>query len=185
MNHSVKVRENGKEYRTLEDILPVDGTLDLLIIGKVPAPTSVASGHYFQGKQGKAMWNKLTEYGILRQTTPYHDDSLLANKIGITDIVKEPREYGAEPTLSEYIDGKERILVIIEKYAPKVIFFVYKPVVEALVPFLSKVEYGFNDHLSRYFNGSKVFLFPMPGTGKVTKTIIDAAMRSLKNEVNN
>lgn len=87
MNHSVNVRENGKEYKTLEDILPVDGgTIDLLIVGKVPAPISVASGHYFQGKHGKAMWNKLTEYGILKQTTPYHEDSLLANKIGITII---------------------------------------------------------------------------------------------------
>lgn len=181
MNHRILLRKNDMEFYTFEDILPEkDSVLDMLIVGKVPAPTSVSIGYYFQGKHGKAMWNKLTEYKILNKVTTYHDDSLLKNNMGITDIVKEPRKYGTEPDFGEYIIGKERVISIIEKYTPKVIFFVYKPILEAMVPFTAKVNYGFNDHLNCYFNESRVFLFPMPGTGKVTKPIIEKAMNDLK-----
>lgn len=180
MNHRIKVQKDGKAFFTFQDILPEEGKLDLLIVGKVPAPTSVRLGHYFQGRQGKAMWNKLTEYGILKLRTDYHDDSLISNNIGITDIVKEPREAGNEPSIFEYQEGKERILRIIDKYNPKVIFFVYKPVLENCVPFMSKIEYGFNDHLSKYFYGSKVFLYPMSGVRMVTTNVIESKMQELK-----
>ena len=186
MTHRIQIQKEGKTYDTLEDILPSDSLkLDMLIIGKVPAPESVKAGHYFQGRQGKTMWNKLTSYEILKKNTLYYDDSLLHSKIGITDIVKEPREYGNEPSSSEYSEGKKRIISIIDKYKPKVVFFVYKPVLEHLVSPLCEIIYGFNENLTEYFNGCKVFLFPMPGTPGATKDIIEKAMTDLKKYLKN
>lgn len=69
---------------------------------------------------------------------------------------------------------------IIKRYKPKVIFFVYKPILENCVSPLENINYGFNDNLNKYFNGSRVFLFPMPGIGKVTKDIIKSSMTELK-----
>lgn len=186
MTHRIQIQKEGKTYDTLEDILPSDSLkLDMLIIGKVPAPESVKAGHYFQGRQGKTMWNKLTSYEILKKNTLYHDDSLLHSKIGITDIVKVPREYGNEPSSSEYSEGKKRIISIIDKYKPKVVFFVYKPVLEHFVSPLCEIIYGFNENLTEYFNGCKVFLFPMPGTRGATKDIIEKAMTDLKKYLKN
>ena len=186
MTHRIQIQKEGKTYDTLEDILPSDSLkLDMLIIGKVPAPESVKAGHYFQGRQGKTMWNKLTSYEILKKNTLYHDDSLLHSKIGITDIVKVPREYGNEPSSSEYSEGKKRIISIIDKYKPKVVFFVYKPVLEHFVSLLCEIIYGFNENLTEYFNGCKVFLFPMPGTRGATKDIIEKAMTDLKKYLKN
>ena len=186
MTHRIQIQKEGKTYDTLEDILPSDSLkLDMLIIGKVPAPESVKAGHYFQGRQGKTMWNKLTSYEILKKNTLYHDDSLLHSKIGITDIVKVPREYGNEPSSSEYSEGKKRIISIIDKYKPKVVFFVYKPVLERFVSPLCEIIYGFNENLIEYFNGCKVFLFPMPGTRGATKDIIEKAMTDLKKYLKN
>ena len=186
MTHRIQIQKEGKTYDTLEDILPSDSLkLDMLIIGKVPAPESVKAGHYFQGRQGKTMWNKLTSYEILKKNTLYHDDSLLHSKIGITDIVKVPREYGNEPSSSEYSEGKKRIISIIDKYKPKVVFFVYKPVLEHFVSPLCEIIYGFNEKLTEYFNGCKVFLFPMPGTRGATKDIIEKAMTDLKKYLKN
>lgn len=186
MTHRIQIQKEGKTYDTLEDILPSDSLkLDMLIIGKVPAPESVKVGHYFQGRQGKTMWNKLTSYEILKKNTLYHDDSLLHSKIGITDIVKVPREYGNEPSSSEYSEGKKRIISIIDKYKPKVVFFVYKSVLEHFVSPLCEIIYGFNENLTEYFNGCKVFLFPMPGTRGATKDIIEKAMTDLKKYLKN
>ena len=181
MNHKVLYHQNEMEFETLEDILPEKNVhLDMIIVGKVPSPVSVNAGHYFQGKHGKALWNKLVEYGILKKITAYHDDSLLKNDIGITDLVKKTRYTDNEPSMEEYRSGKERLDFIVTTYQPKVLFFVYKRALEACVPFLSKIQYGFNDNLNCHFNGSRVFLFPMPGTGKVTKSIIEASLTSLK-----
>ncbi len=184
MNHRITIIKDGQSYETFEDILPKgeNSKLDMLIVGKTPTPDSVKVGHYFQGRNGKSMWNKLEEYGIITKKTIYHDDSLLDNNIGITDIVKVPRSTGNEPSLFEYLEGKEHIIQIINRYKPKVVFFVYKPVIENLLPFTinANIVYGFNDNLMTNFNGCRPFLFPMPGTGKVTKEIIHKTMTELK-----
>lgn len=186
MNHRITIQTNGQSFETFEDILPKEdnATLNMLIIGKTPAPDSVKTGHYFQGRNGKSMWNKLEEYGILVKKTAYHDDSLLSNGIGITDIAKVPRLTGNEPSIMEYMEGKERVMEIIYKFKPKVVFFVYKPVLEHLSPFYAKIDYGFNDHLKDNFNGCRPFLFPMPGTGKVTREIIQKTMNELRRYLN-
>lgn len=165
-NYQITIKEkNGNEYKTLRDILPESGPIDILFIGKVPAEISVEKGHYFQGNQGTAFWNMLGKYYILKKGQyQYYDEALVENNYGITDIVKKPRNYGNEPGDTEYIEGKKRIMELIEQYSPRIIVFAYKPPFEALIPRYEKVDYGFNPHCDKYFGGAKTFLFPMSGT---------------------
>lgn len=158
----------GKKFKTLADILPNEGNLEILFIAKIPTTISVDAGHYFQGRQGTMFWNKLSEFDILKVPYgQYPDEHLLLNNYGITDIVKIPRNYGNEPSDDDYKSGLKRILSIIKKYKPKVIVFVYKRVLDNIVRLNfginNKSIYGFNPQLETYLN-SKVFVFPMPGT---------------------
>jgi mismatch-specific thymine-DNA glycosylase len=183
--HQIKIKINGKPIETLCDILPEDGKLKVLFIAKTPAPVSVDAGHYFQGNQGKMFWNMLVEYEILKVPPgQFHDDFLLANGCGITDIVKEPRPFGNEPSREEYVHGLKRILKIIITYQPSIIVFVYKKVLDNILAFAfghkTKSVYGFNPDLDHYFNGSKVFVFPMPGT-PCTREQKLVAMQELKD----
>lgn len=169
MNHKIKIIVDGKRIYTLEDILPPKPGLKILFIAKTPALCSVEKGHYFQGKQGTSFWNKLTEYGLLSVPTgEFHDDYLLQHKYGITDIVKVPRNYGNEPSDEEYHEGMQKILELIKIHKPKVVVFVYKGVIDKILKFnfniSEKSDYGFNDNLDHFFEGARVFVFPMPGT---------------------
>lgn len=183
-NYKIKIKVDNVEHFTLADILPENGNLDILFIAKTPAPISVEAGHYFQGKQGTMLWNRLSDYNILK--VPYGDfadNHLLNNNYGITDIVKVPRNYGNEPSDDEYRQGLNRILGTIKKYNPKVIVFVYKAVLDKIInlnfDIKTKSNYGFNPQLDRHFN-SKVFVFPMPGTPcKYDEAV--KAMNELKN----
>ncbi len=173
-NFKTTILIEGQPVTTLKDILPEIGKpLDILFIAKTPALGSVEVGHYFQGRQGAAFWNKLKNYGILKiRPNTFEDENLLENNFGLTDIVKVPRNYGNEPSDDEYRAGIDRILSTTKKYSPKVIVFVYKGVLDKILQLAFDLElssnYGFNEELEARFQ-SKVFVFPMPGTPCSTK----------------
>jgi len=169
---------------TLRDILPAAPGLHALFVAKTPAPPSVKAGHYFQGRQGTSFWNSLKKYGLLRWTTGFEDDVLLDHGYGLTDIVKVPREFGKEPSVQEYRDGLPRILEMIRTHHPKVVVFVYKGVLDAVISLQfrgkQKAKYGFNEDLESDF-GARVFPFPLPGVGNCTTALICRAMQDLRN----
>ena len=185
MDHKIKYHDNEGEFYTLADILPEGNTpLDILAIGKFPTHTSVNIGHYYQGFQGKRFWGNLLEYGILNKVTQFEDDSCLLNpiKIGLTDLVKRPRESGNEPNQDEYIAGIKRICKIIENHSPKVLMFVYKKALDnMLFRFRLLTKYGFNENIEEIFHGRKVFVCPIAGVGAVTSHDIYKHMTELKN----
>lgn len=187
MNYKIIVEINGIMIETLSDILPSDySELNILIIAKVPALISVQEGHYFQGKQGKMLWKMLKQYNILNVPAgEYEDEHLLLNNYGITDIVKVPRDFGNEPSEEEYKEGLERIEKYIITYKPKILFFVYKKVLDKILrhSFKRKIKssYGFNSELTKLFN-TMVFVFPMPGT-PCTRENAKLSMLSLKKEI--
>lgn len=159
---------NGNSIETLQNILPQNEKLKMLFIGKVPTTNSVNEGHYFQGRQGTMFWNKLKKYSILNVPVGnYEDEYLLEQGYGIIDIIKVPREYGIEPSSDEYKEGAKGISDVIYKYNPKIVVFIYKKVLDKLLKYAfnidMKAQYGFNYNLEETF-GSKVFVFPMPGT---------------------
>ncbi len=53
MRHVGYIKIGNQLHETLLDILPEKGPIKILIVGKAPAPASVAAGHYFQGRHGK------------------------------------------------------------------------------------------------------------------------------------
>lgn len=181
-DNAVKVKNGNKEYWTLDDILPNgDKTLEVLIIGKVPTPTSVKAGHYYQGSQGQFFWKKLKEYGLLNiGANIYEDNALLENNWGITDVVKEPNDFSDEPTAEEYRKGLQRIKSLLGKYKPRIIVFVYKKVLDYLIG--RKSVYGFNYDFDCEFGTSKVFVFPMKGT-PCKKELQLKVMDELKKEI--
>jgi len=180
-DNSTTIQVNGKEIKTLCDILPSSPGLRVLFIAKTPVPKSVAAGHYFQGKQGRMFWDQLINYGLLQPITEYEDDSLLDRGFGITDVVKVPREFRNEPSDEDYRAGIDRILELIAIHKPKVVVFVYKRVLDKILKLrfglYEKSDYGFNLRFDRYF-GSRVFVFPMPGT-PCNSAHADKAMRDL------
>lgn len=174
---------DGRKVRTLRDLLPEEPGLRALFVAKTPALVSVKAGHYFQGAQGKAFWKRLREYGLLKPTTPFEDDSLLAHGFGITDIVKVPRNYGDEPSDAEYRAGVDRVLALIGVHRPSVVVFVYKGVLDKMLKLkffiTKKAVYGINPDLEAKF-GAPVFAFPLPGVGSCTREQAAKAMRELK-----
>ncbi|NLB19195.1 MAG: hypothetical protein GX825_10835 [Syntrophomonadaceae bacterium] len=161
------LKSNGNVFLTLKDLLPEKGPMKMLIIAKTPAPKSVVAGHYFQGKQGKMLWNMLKKYNLLNvPLNQFEDDNLLKHGYGITDIVKQAHEYSQEPTREEYRDGAKRIISLIERLQPEILMFVYKKVLDNIIKEFDAnipTTYGFNPRFESLF-GSKVFVFPMPGT---------------------
>lgn len=176
---------NGQWVDTLEDILPEPGTpLKILFIAKVPTDKSVKAEHYFRGKQGAAFWNKLKEYQILNVAEgEFEDDHLLSHDYGITDIAKVPRNFGDEPTTKEYKDGTARILALIELYKPKVLFFVYKRVLDNILLYSSQnsitTVYGFNDDCYTFFK-TNVFVYPATGLRQVKADDIKRELSALQ-----
>ncbi|WP_167859189.1 uracil-DNA glycosylase family protein [Paenibacillus cymbidii] len=180
------INGNGESFDTLADILPESGSLNILIVAKVPAPTSVAIGHYFQGHQGQMFWSGLTKAGLL-STLPdeFEDEALMRHRIGLMDIVKKPKEYGIEPTKEDYRQGVDRIMRAVFTYQPEMLIFVYKKVLDQILKHgfreQIKTRYGLNEHLDLLFR-SKVFVYPMPGVGRLNKEAIDRAMDELVRE---
>ena len=173
---------NGTRVTALADILPNRGPLKMLIVAKTPAPVSVAAGHYFQGSQGTAFWNRLTEHGILAVPSgKFHDEALLKHGYGLTDVVKVPRGFGNEPSDEEYRQGVPRILKLVADLRPTVLMLVYKRVLDNVLRLgfgrRAKSVYGFNPRFDPLF-GARVFVFPMPGT-PCTREVAHAAMSEL------
>lgn len=166
-DNSTVITVDGRKVRTLRDILPAKPGLRVLFVAKTPAPVSVEAGHYFQGAQGRMFWNRLKEYGLLKPTTAFDDDSLLEHGYGLTDIMKVPRAYGNEPSDAEYAAGLGRILKLVRAHRPKVVVFVYKRVLDQILRIgfgiQVKASYGFNPPFEERF-GTRVFAFPLPGT---------------------
>lgn len=179
--NAVTLVTEGQDVRTLRDLLPETPGLRVLFIAKTPAPESVEIGHYFQGKQGRSFWRMLKEYGLLRPTTDFEDDSFLDHEYGITDIAKIPRPFGQEPSAAEYEAGSHRILKLIRIHRPKVVVFVYKKVLDEVnrleFGIEKKSNYGFNPSLEPDFR-ARIFAFPLPGT-PCTRVEATRAMQEL------
>jgi len=168
VGHQTLIQVGDQRVKTLADILPSRGPMRMLIVAKTPALSSVEVGHYFQGRHGSMLWNRLRDYGLLDvMAGTYEDDALLAHGYGITDVAKVPRNFGNEPTAEEYTAGSARILELIARLEPTVLMFVYKKVLDEMLRLSfdrpGKSNYGFNPDLDDLF-GSVLFVFPMPGT---------------------
>jgi len=53
---------NGEPVVTLKELLRPG--LRAIFIGFNPSTTSVAAGHYYQGRHGRTLWTRLQKYGV-------------------------------------------------------------------------------------------------------------------------
>lgn len=181
--HQTKIRIGRRTTLTLGDILPEEGPMRMLIVGKTPALVSVAAGHYFQGTHGQFMWSELRRYGLLvPQDEEWEDDALVRHGFGITDVVKFPRTFGSEPEPEEYGRGWPAAAAIIERLRPSILFWPYKGALDKVLRHAfglhTKAVYGFNPTL-RARMGSQVFAFGMIGT-PCRREVREASMSQLQ-----
>lgn len=130
MTHRVTEEWMGKQVETLADLLRPN--LRALCIGINPAPTSVAAGHYYQGKSGKRFYERLRCAGVLPRTPGWEDDLAFADGIGFTDIVKRPTAKAAEVRPAEFEYGRGLLRDKVEAAAPRLVIFTFKKTAEVL-----------------------------------------------------
>jgi hypothetical protein len=93
-SHRVTATIDGRAVETLADLPPLRDRM--LFVGQHPSPTSVAAGHYLQGRLGQLFWRRLMIAGVIPPATPVADadDALVLAGHGITMVSKRPLEPG-------------------------------------------------------------------------------------------
>ncbi len=149
---------NG-EIESLRDIIADD--LCVLFVGLNPAPVSVEKGHYHQGRRGKQFWNLLTRNCFMPEPLPgeFHDDLLLENSLGITDLVKTPSKSAKRLDVEDIKYGRTELRRKIRKYKPKVVCSVYKSALEKLCEQKFTNQWGL---LDEQIGDSTLFALPFP-----------------------
>jgi G:T/U-mismatch repair DNA glycosylase len=127
--HRTTLVVDGGSVETLADLPPLRDRL--LFVGINPSPVSVAAGHYFQGRLGRAFWERLIVAQILPKDTPIEtaDDMLLAAGHGVTDLhkVPSPRDTATDAVLRAGVGPLWQKIAI---WRPAAIVFVYKRAAE-------------------------------------------------------
>ena len=127
--HRLTIVVDGRPVETLADLPPLRDRL--LFVGLNPSPVSVAAGHYFQGRLGKAFWQRLIVAQILPKDTAIEtaDDALVAAGHGVTDLLKVPsaRDTATDDALRAGVGPLWQKIAI---WRPAAIVFVYKRAAE-------------------------------------------------------
>ena len=127
--HRTTLIIDGVPVETLADLPPLRDRL--LFVGINPSPVSVDAGHYFQGRLGRAFWERLMVAQILPKDTPIEtaDDALVAAGHGVTDLLKVPsaRDTATDDQLRAGVGPLWQKIAI---WRPAAIVFVYKRAAE-------------------------------------------------------
>jgi G:T/U-mismatch repair DNA glycosylase len=127
--HRATLVIDGDSVETLADLPPLRDRL--LFVGLNPSPVSVAAGHYFQGRLGRAFWERQIVAQVLPKDTPIEtaDDMLVAAGHGVTDLLKVPsaRDTATDDVLRAGVGPLWRKIAI---WRPAAIVFVYKRAAE-------------------------------------------------------
>lgn len=153
------VRWRGARVETLADI--VDDGLVVLFVGLNPSLVSVARGHYHQGRLGQQFWRQLVAHRILPQpgSGQFHDQLLVANRLGITDLVKVPSARADSLDAADIAYGRRQLRKKIRDLKPKIVCSVYKGALEELCEARFTNQWG---PLDARVEGSRLFIMPFP-----------------------
>jgi TDG/mug DNA glycosylase family protein len=90
-DHRAQIDWMGEEIETLADLIP--DSPRAICVGINPAPSSVAAGHYFQGRQGQRFYGRLRQAGLMPSPTGgFEGDVALSVGIGFHRHRKRPTE---------------------------------------------------------------------------------------------
>jgi TDG/mug DNA glycosylase family protein len=160
----------GTPVETLADLFPPSPRA--VCVGVNPAPTSVAAGHYFQGRQGQRFFTRLKAAGLLRVAIgDFEDDAAVRAGLGFTDIVKRPTARAAEVTAAERTHGAALLANKLATVRPPVLIFPFKDAAVALVG-----SFTGNGWLPVRFSGAELFVMPGPYEAKATADLTVASL---------
>lgn len=127
----------GAEVETLADLLAPD--LRAITIGINPAPTSVAAGHYYQGRLGQQFFGRLERAGVvIFSGDGWQDDQAFDQAIGFTDLVKRPTPRADEITSAELEHGRTLLAEKLRSHGPGLLIFTFKKCRDSIRAFSRK-----------------------------------------------
>lgn len=107
------------EGKSVPDVVGPD--LDVLFCGVNPGLWTAAVGHHF-ARPGNRFWKALHLSGFTsRQLDPAEERALLADRLGITNIVDRASRAAAELTRQELHQGAISLSEKLERWRPKVL----------------------------------------------------------------
>lgn len=135
MTHRVVEDWMGSPVETLADLVPTKPRI--VCVGINPAPVSVAAGHYYQGRLGQRLYDRLRQIGLLPERVDgWEDDEAVERGVGFTDIVKRPTASASDVTSAEFRYGAEVLGAKLQTWdAPLVVFVFKKAATRLLGPF--------------------------------------------------
>jgi TDG/mug DNA glycosylase family protein len=110
---------------------------------------------------GQRFWKLLVNHRILPQPAPgqFHDELLLANRFGITDIVKVPSARADTLDSADVDHGRTVLRKKIEDLKPRIVCSIYKTALERLLETKFKNQWGL---VSQRLADSSIFILPFP-----------------------
>jgi len=174
--HRTVLLWRGRRIESLADIVDVD--LLVLFVGLNPSPVSVAQGHYRQGRLGQRFWRMLVEHQVLPPPDPghFHDDLLLAHRMGITDLVTVPSRRADSLDPADVSEGRTILRRKIAELRPQIVCSVYKRALEELCEIRLANRWGLVDET---MGDSKLFVLPFPYRSHALARAYMAQLRKL------
>ncbi len=146
----------------------------VLLVGINPSPVSVAAGHYYQGRLGQRLWNRLRRLGLLADALGhFEDDAFVAAGNGLTDLVKRPSRRADELSRQELAAGRDGLVEKVRTWEPALLLFAFRPPAEAL---LGKAV---GPGPGPQFEGASTFLLSGPYAPAAEKYANDAELGSV------
>ena len=174
-SHRTTIVVDGRPVETLADLPPLRDRL--LFVGLNPSPVSVAAGHYFQGRLGRAFWGRLMVAGILPGDTAIEsaDDTRTGLGHGLTDLHKVPsaRDEASDATLRAGVGPLWQKVAI---WRPAAIVFVWKRAAEIVAARPLPEPWGQLDGVA--LSGRPCFLMPGP---YAPREQVDPALNFIRN----
>ncbi len=100
---------DGQDVATLKELLRPD--LKAVFVGLNPSPSSVVAGHYYQGKLGQRLWERLQTYSFVTPLSKgQEDEEAFAQGFGFVDLVRRPTLREAGLSLREKIQAVPGLL---------------------------------------------------------------------------
>ena len=157
--HRTTLVIDGRPVETLADLPPLRDRL--LFVGLNPSPVSVEAGHYFQGRLGRAFWQRLITASILPPDTDLDtaDDALMAEGHGVTDLLKTPtpRDEATDAVLRA---GVGPLWQKVSIWRPAAVVFVWKRAAQIVAARPLTEPWGTLDGVA--LSGRPCFLMPGP-----------------------
>jgi double-stranded uracil-DNA glycosylase len=156
-DHRITVDWLGEKVETLADLLRPG--LRAVCVGINPSPVSVTAGHYYQGRIGRRLWQRLQQAGVIEAAgTGQEDGAAFLSGIGFTDIVKRPTPRADAISATEFEYGRKLLTERLRIYTPALLIFTFKKAATAL---FGRFEgHGYRPEFE--FAGAKVFVMPGP-----------------------